>query len=103
MNQKITSKAIEIAQSPKTKQALMSMKPERTVWSFLGVIVFLIVPEIVAFIWGGDITAYAKEAVPTATSAVEQKYYELLIMLFEEGGSWINLGIGAALLVWLFF
>lgn len=81
----------------------MSLKPAKTVWGFVGVILFFIVPEIVAFIWGSDITAYAKEEVLSAASAVEQKYYELLIMLFEGGGSWINLAIGCALLAWLFF
>lgn len=103
MKQKIKTKALEIAQSPKTKQAFMSMKPAKTIWGFVGVVLFFIVPEIIAFIWGSDIAAYAKEELLVAVSAVERQYYEVLVMLFEDGGSWINLGIGLALLVWLFF
>jgi hypothetical protein len=91
-----------IATSPKTKQALASMKPTRSIWGFLGVIVFFIVPEIIAFIWGLEITAYASQALPHSSGA-QALYYEALIMLFESGGSWINLAIGFALLVWLFF
>lgn len=81
----------------------MSMKPAKTVWGFFGIVLFFIVPEIIAFIWGSDITVYAKEELLIAASAVERQYYELLVMLFEEGGSWVNLAIGFALLVWLFF
>jgi hypothetical protein len=103
MKQKIKDKAQQIAQSPKTKEVVSSVKPEKSVWGFLGVVVFFILPEIVAFIWGADITAYAKEQLPLAASFIERQYFELLVMLFEEGGSWVNLGIGIALLIWLFY
>lgn len=103
MKQKIILKAQQIAQNPATQKALHSMKPAKTVWGFLGVVLFFIVPEIIAFIWGADITQYAQNELLTATSAIEQQYYQLLKSVFEEGGSWINLAIGVALLIWLFF
>ncbi len=103
MKQKIKAKAQQLAQSPVTKKALLSMKPEKSLWGFFGIILFFIVPEIIAFIWGINITSYAKGELLLATSVIEQQYYKLLIMLFEEGGSWMNLGIGVALLIWLFF
>ncbi len=103
MKHKIKAKAKKIAQNPATRKALASMKPEKSVWGFVGIVLFLIVPEIIAFIWGSDITAYAKEAQPLAASFAERQYYEMLIMLFEDGGSWLNLAIGGALLVWFFF
>lgn len=102
MKHKIASKARQIAQSPKTKEAIIAMKPEKSVWGFLGIVVFIILPEIIAFIWGVEITAYAKEGLLHTTSTVDKYYFDLLVMLFEEGGSWINLGLGAALLIWLF-
>ncbi|MBU1642271.1 hypothetical protein KKE54_02830, partial [bacterium] len=83
--------------------ALISMKPAKTLWGFFGVLFFFIVPELIGFIWGADITGYAQSELLTATSAVQQQYYDLLIMLFDEGGSWVNLAIGMALLIWLFF
>ena len=103
MKDKIKAKAQQLAQNPKTKKALLSMKPEKSLWGFLGIILFFIAPEIIAFIWGVNITSYARNELMLATSTIEQYYYKLLIMLFEEGGSWINLGIGFALLIWLFF
>lgn len=103
MKHKIKAKAQQIAQNPATKKALLSMKPEKSVWGFLGIVFFLIVPEIIAFVWGRDITEYAKTGLLAATSLIERQYYELLLMLFEEGGSWINIAIAAALLIWFFF
>lgn len=103
MKHKLQAKARQIAQSPTTKKALIAMKPEKSVWGFLGIVLFLIVPEIIAFIYGIEITAYAKEGLLHAPSTVEKYYFDLLVMLFEEGGSWFNLAIGGALLIWFFF
>jgi len=93
----------QIVQNPKTAQALKSMKPEKSVWGFLGIVLFLIVPEIIAFIYGVEITAYAKNALTLSPAWYEKYYFDFLVMLFEEGGSWVNLAIATALLVWFFF
>jgi hypothetical protein len=103
MHRKIKAKAKQIAQNPTTKKALLSMKPAKTIWGFIGVILFFIAPEIIAFIWGSEITHYAKEGLLIASSLMERQYYNLLVMLFEDGGSWFNLILGLVLLVWLFF
>ncbi len=103
MKKKLETKAKEIAQNPKLKEAFTQMKPNRTIWGFLGVVLFFIVPEIVGFIWGEEITQYANEALLNNTSSSMEAYYKALVMLFEDGGSWINLLIGVAFLIWLFF
>ncbi len=105
MKEKIKAKAKLMAQHPATKQALLSLKPEKTLWGALGVILFFILPEIIAFIWGADITHYAhtQMAMNSHSTWLEQTLNELLLMLFQDGGSWLNLGIGIALLIWLFF
>jgi len=91
-----------IKNDPKMQEAVRSLKPQKSIWGFLGVVVFFILPEIVAFIWGADITAYAKEHIDFAEGA-DYYYLQALIFLFEEGGSYLNLAIGFALLIWLFF
>lgn len=103
MKHKIKAKAQQLAQHPTTKKLFIAAKPEKSIWGFFGIIFFLIAPEIIAFIYGIEITAYAKSSLLTATSWLDRQYYDLLVMLFEEGGSWFNLAIGAALLVWFFF
>lgn len=103
MKQKIKAKAKAIAQNPQTKQAIASMKPEKNFWGISGVVLFFFVPEIIAYFWGADITTYAKNELLTPHDFIETQYYEMLVMLFEEGVSYLNLAIGIALLVWLFF
>ena len=103
MQTKIKLKTQKLIQNPAAKKALTSLKPEKSLWGFAGVILFFIIPEIVAFIWGDEITKFAKEALPANPSGTTHYWYEFLVMLFESGGSWINLLLGIALLVWLFF
>ncbi|OQX57638.1 MAG: hypothetical protein B5M52_07025 [Helicobacteraceae bacterium 4484_230] len=103
MRHKISNKAKQISKNPAVKKAVKSMKPARNIWGISGVIFFFILPEIIAFVWGEQITAYAREQLAHNLDMAEHYYYEGLVMLFEDGMSWINLLIGIALLVWLFF
>jgi hypothetical protein len=103
MRDKIKAKAQAIAKNPHTQKALQSMKPEKNFWGISGVVLFFFVPEIIAYIWGADITQFAKNELLMPHDFLEIKYYEMLVMLFEEGMSYLNLAIGVALLVWLFF
>jgi len=103
MNPTLKTRLKNFTQNPATQKALLSLKPEKSVWGILGVILFFIVPEIIGFVWGSDITLFARKSLIMASSAIERQYYEMLIMLFEEGGSWFNLSLGCVLLVWLFF
>jgi len=79
------------------------MKPQKSVWGFFGVVLFFIVPEVIAFLWGADITAYAHAQMLLVPSEPLAMWYEALIYLFEEGGSWFNLALGFAFLAWLFY
>ena len=103
MKHTIKAKAQQLIHNPAARKAFLSMKPEKSLWGFFGIVLFFIAPEIIAFVWGNEITAYAKTQLPAAASFAERQYYELLVMLFEEGGSWFNLAVGAALLIWFFF
>ncbi|MDD3603304.1 MAG: hypothetical protein PHZ17_08355 [Sulfurovum sp.] len=103
MKTKIKQKTTKLIQNPATQKALLSLKPEKSLWGAAGVVLFFIVPEIIAFIWGDEITRFAKEALLADPSSIEHYWYEFLVMLFESGGSWLNLFLGIALLIWLFF
>lgn len=93
----------KIARHPATKHALLSMKPEKTIWGILGVCLFFIAPEIIAFFWSHEIVHYAQDALLLHPAMPEKYLYELLIKLFEEGMNWFNLTFGIVLLIWLFF
>ena len=79
------------------------MKPKKTLWGILGVVLFFIAPEIVAYFYSVDIVRYAQNSLAMHPTTIEQYNYEILIYLFENGVSWFNLGFGVVLLVWLFF
>ena len=91
-----------IAQNPATKEALKNIKPKKNFWGIFSVIAFLILPEIAAFIWGGDISAYCQVQLSQDLPLEEQYLYEGLEMLMGEG-SYFNLLFGFGLLLWLFF
>ncbi len=91
-----------IANNPATQEALKSLKPQKNFWGLFSVIVLFILPEIVAFIWGGDITAYTEKQLLQHLPLEEEYYYKGLEMFFGEG-SWFNLLFGFGLLIWLFF
>jgi CDP-diglyceride synthetase len=103
MKRKFQTAVSRARNNPVLRRTATQIKPKKTVWGFLGVVLFFIVPEIVAFIWGADITAYAHAQMLQAPSQLMATWYEALIMLFEDGGSWVNLAIGFAFLLWLFF
>lgn len=100
---KVRQKISQVAKHPKTKEVLKSIKPEKNIWGIGGVLLFIILPEIVAYFYGVDILEYANNSLAVAKDFLDIKYYELLIMLFEDGVSYFNLLFGIALLVWLFF
>ena len=101
MKRRMTEAARRVAQNPVVKKSAQSMKPEATVWGVLGVVLFFIVPEIVGFVWGEEITAWAHRMSLTQPDEIERKFYWVLEKLFEDGGSWVNLGIGVFLLLWI--
>lgn len=92
----------QILSHPETKKALKSIKPKKSFWGISSVILLFIVPEIVAFIWGGDITAYCQSHLKDALTFDEKAYFQGIEYLFGEG-SWLNLTLGLILLIWLFF
>ncbi len=103
MKRKLQDKARRIAQNPVIRQSVRQMKPHKSVWGLFGIVVFFFVPEIIAFAWGADITAWATHRLAFAGSDADSLFYRTLVYLFEDGGSWLNIGIGIAFLVWWFY
>jgi len=89
-------------QNPALKKSVESIKPDLSIWGVLGVIGFFILPEIIGFAWGVEIASWAHAQTLSEPSYLGRKLYWLLELMFEDGGSYINLTIGILLLVWLF-
>ncbi len=91
-----------ISNNPATKEALKTLKPKKSIWGITSVILLFIIPEIVAFIWGEDISAYCDKQLLLNLPLEEEYGYKGLKMLLGEG-SYFNLLFGFGLLIWLFF
>jgi hypothetical protein len=103
MKKILKEKVQRIAQNPVAQKTLVSMKPQKTILGFLGVVIFFILPEVIAFFYASQITTYANTQLLLVNSIEMQYYYKALVMTFEDGVSYLNLFVGFALLVWLFF
>lgn len=101
MKNKLESVARKVATSQALKQSLSTLKPDLSIGGVLGVLFFFIIPEIVGFIWGVNIAAWAHAQVFTEPSAIGRSVYWMLEKIFKNGGSWINLTVGILLLGWL--
>ena len=44
---------------------LQEMKPKRSIWGILGVVLFFFVPEVINVLWHGEIKAWIAELLKT--------------------------------------
>jgi hypothetical protein len=101
MKQRIQTKAKQIINHPQTQIALASLKPKRSIWSFLGILLLIIAPEIVALVWGKALCAYAHAHLIPSPVWINHFWGKSLVYLFGSV-SWVNLSFGIVLLIWLF-
>lgn len=101
MKNKLESVSRKVVANQVLKQSLSRLKPKLSIGGVLGVLFFFIIPEIVGFIWGVNIAAWAHAQVFTEPSAIGRSVYWMLEKIFKNGGSWINLTVGILLLGWL--
>ena len=65
MKERLKHAARRTAENPVFLKSVESIKSKRSIWSVSGVILFFILSEIAAFIWGEKITAWAQEKTLT--------------------------------------
>ncbi len=103
MKKRIKTAVESAVKNPVFQKSAQSLKPNRSIWGLLGILLFFIVPELIGFIWGEEIAVWAHAKTVTEPTEMERNLYWVLEKLFEDGGSWVNMGIGILLLVWLFW
>ena len=101
MKEKIKAAGRKIAEDPKVQEAAKSIKPKKTIWGVLGVILFFFVPELVTYIWQDELIHWAHQHSITEPLEMQRWVYEMLESTFKDGVSWLNLTVGALLLLWL--
>jgi hypothetical protein len=99
MKQKLNT----IKNNPEFQKKLQKMKPSRSIWGVLGVVVVFFVPEIMSYFWSNEINHYFANLAQTMPSEKMASLLEFLGKeLFNGEVSWINIGLGVLFLVWLF-
>ena len=101
MREKIKAVSERVKENPVLRESAKSLKPDPTFWGFVGVFLFFILPEIIGFIWGKEIANFAHEKTLTESLEIARGFYWVLEKLFEDGGSWINLSIGIAIMAFM--
>ena len=67
----------------------------------LGIILFFFLPELITFIWQPELIDWAHAHSITEPLALRRMLCTQLEKIFAGGVSWLNIGIGAVLLVWM--
>ena len=84
------------------KESLLKIKPTKTFWGIGSVILFFIVPDVISFIWGDEIKSFFDTKAEMSFMSQEKYIYTKFGELLSEG-SWLNILIGFAILLWAFF
>jgi CDP-diglyceride synthetase len=91
-----------LAKDEKFQQSLQSIKPKKTIWGFLGVVLFFFVPEIVGIFWGDEIVSYTHSMAITEPSTIGRWLYEMIENSYKGGISYFNIILGSLFLYWMY-
>jgi hypothetical protein len=102
MRDKINQIHQVLAQDEKFQQSLNSIKPQKSIWGFLGIVLFFFVPEIVGVIWGDEIISWIHSLAITEPNATIRWMYEKIEKSYKDGVSYFNIILGFGFLYWMY-
>ena len=92
-----------LEQNKKLQEQLKKLKPKRTIWGFLGVILLFFLPEFLNVFYSKEINEWI---VNYASTIPNEAMANSLIWLSKESFdgevSYLNLILGVVFLIWLF-
>lgn len=98
------NKIKNLKENEKFQENLQKMKPKRNIWGILGVILFFFVPEYFKVQYSKEIHEWI---VNLAQNYPNEQIKEMLITtsskLFDGTVSILNISLGIAFLVWIFW
>jgi len=90
--------------NPEFQEKLQNIKPKRNIWGVLGVVLFFFVPEYLNVMYHQEINAWIAEY---AKNYPIEEMREMIVTLsskaFDGKISFLNIGLGIAFLVWIFW
>jgi hypothetical protein len=103
MKQKIEERFEHLKKNPKLQEKLQELRPKKSIWGFLGVILLFFLPELLNVLYYQEINTWI---VDFAKTAPNQQMANILVWssknTFTGEISWVNLAIGVGLLIWMF-
>jgi len=102
MREKIETIKTRLEHDPKFQEAVGKIRPEWSFWGIMGVALFFFLPELVTAVWQEQLVAWAHLHAVTEPVEVIRKMYGMLEEMFAGGVSWVNIGLGVAVLYWSF-
>jgi len=89
--------------NPKIQAKLQEMKPKKSIWGFLGVVLVFFVPEVVNILYYQEINAFMAQLVAQYyPPELGEKVLWLVKKTFDGELSFINIGLGLGFLWWLY-
>ena len=101
MIKKIKEIQARIDNDPKLKEAVGKIKPKKSIWGILGIVMFFFVPELVTYIWQDDLILWAHMHSVTEPLELQRWLYTRLEKMFVSGVNWVNISFGILLLIWV--
>ena len=101
MKEKIKELQHRIEKDPKLKEAVGRIKPKKTPWGIMGIILFFFVPELITYIWQDELIYWAHTHSITEPLSMQRWLYGELEEMFISGVSWFNIALGSVLLIWV--
>jgi len=101
MKEKIKQMQHRMEHDPKLKEAVTRIKPKKTLWGIVGIILFFFLPELITFIWQDALINWSHTHSITEPLSMQRWLYGELEEMFISGVSWFNIVIGSLLLIWV--
>ena len=84
----------------KLEEVKAKLKPGKSWWALVGIVLFFFLPEIAAFFWGDEISKYFSIKEQTSVDSMHKFLYHQLQSLGEN--SIFNIVLGVIFTIWFF-
>jgi len=102
MKQKLKNIQHNLKHNPEFQAKLKELKPKKTVWGFLGVVLLFFVPEVVNFLYSQEINGWMVEVMSLYPPEWADKVIRVTQKMFDGELSFFNIGLGFVFLWWLY-
>jgi len=102
MKEKIQQIQEQLAKDENFQRSLASIKPQKSIWGFLGIILFFFVPEIVGVFWAKEIINWSHAQAIQEPIWMLRKMYEMIESSYKDGISYVTIALGFVFLYWFF-